>query len=170
MPASNPKNLPRSARTLVTRSLPRRLAWRQPQQAFPLTISLASRQQQALSAGQCRAHLRTVIWTSRLGFWKEQQAVLLTVCDRGPQTCDDASLPRLYGGRAPPHTHPYALPDLSDWPVGWPKTLRFFFARCRRASREVAKLLTRATQPGLPSGEPLISVRGKSAPKTFPSP
>jgi hypothetical protein len=29
------------------------------------------------------------------GLWKEQQTVLLTVCDRGPQTCDDASLPRL---------------------------------------------------------------------------
>ena len=100
MPASKPKNRPRSARTLVTRSLPRRRAWRQQQQAFPLTISLASRQQQALSAGQCRAHLLTVIWTSRLGFWKEQQAVLLTVCNRGQQTNDNNILPRLYCGRA----------------------------------------------------------------------
>ena len=44
--------------------------------------------------------MRTVIWTSRLGFWKEQQAVLLTVCNRGPQTNDNNILPRLYGGRA----------------------------------------------------------------------
>ena len=58
MPASKPKDRPRSARTLVTRSLPRRRAWRQPQQAFPLTISLARRRPQALSAGPiCRQSL-----------------------------------------------------------------------------------------------------------------
>ena len=54
---------------------------------------------QAAAGSFCRAHLQTVIvtviWTRRQGFWKEQQAVLLTVCDRGLQTCDDVSLPRL---------------------------------------------------------------------------